>query len=309
MLPIIANWWRWYGLQSDVAPTSRMTTFPCGVGSTVAMAGRCTDSMRPRPKSAAATTAPVLPAETMAWVLCSFSRRAAMLMEESFFLRTEVTADSPISTRSDAWITEGRSDCTRRRAASSRTSASSPIRTTSKAPPDSRVASMAPWITTPGARSPPMASTPMTGRPARSLTFAPCPQPLRGLRRLLRDHFLAGVIAAVTADAVRQLGLAAVWTERPGGHREFPVGAALLAARARVSSLGYGHRSSFPWLARGGADAAARPEVSILTAPRAQARAVFAAKRPHGEAQQHRLPYLAVDGEHVAVVEMDPSVF
>ncbi len=103
-------------MQSDVAPTSRMTTLPWGVGSTVAIAGRCTDSMRPSPKRAAATTAPVFPAETMASVRRSFSSRAAMLIEESFFFRTEVTADSPISTRSEAWITEGREEARWRRA-------------------------------------------------------------------------------------------------------------------------------------------------------------------------------------------------
>src|SRR6266850_1867311 len=188
------------------------------------MAGRCTDSMRPRPKRAAATTAPVFPAETMASVRRSFWSRAAMLIEESFFFRTEVAADSPISTRSDAWITGGSAASTWR-----------------------RLASMAPWITTPGARSPPMASTPMTGGPARSLT-APPPPPLRALRPLLRDHLFARVVAAVAAHAVRKLRLAAVRAERPGWHREFPVRAALLAAGARVSSLGYGHGSTFPSL-------------------------------------------------------------
>src|SRR4051812_48886918 len=286
-----------------------MTTLPCGVGSTVAMAGRWTDSIRPSPKSAAATTAPVFPAETMAFVWRSFSRRAAMLIEESFFLRTEVAADSPISTFSEAWMMEGREAWRRRRAASSRTRASSPMRTTSKAPADSRAASMAPWMTTPGARSPPMASTPMTGRPARSLTLVPYPPPLGALQRLLRDHLFASVVAAMPAHAVGQLGLAAVGTERPGGHREFPVGAALLATRARVSSLGYRHGSSFPSLAGGRADTAARPEVSVLAAPRAESRASFATERPHGEAQQHRFADLAVEGEHVAVVEMDPSIF
>src|SRR6185437_10428932 len=214
---------------------------------------------------------------------------------------TEVAADSPISTRSEAWITEGREFWRCRRAASSRTRPSSPIKTTSKAPAASRVASMAPWITTPGARSPPMASTPMTGRPDRSLTVAPYPPPLRGLR-LLGDHLFARVVAAVAAHAVRQLRLAAMGAEGPGGHRELPVRAALLAARARMSSLGYGHRSSFPSFER--ADTAARPQISILAAPRAQARAHFAAERPHGESEQNGLPYLAVDGEHVAVVEM-----
>src|SRR5690242_13707934 len=100
-------------------------------------------------------------------------------------------------------------------------------------------------MTTPGARSPPMASTPMTGRPARSLTLAPCPPPLRISQRLLGDDLFASVVAAVAAHAVRQLGLAAVGTERPGGHRKLPVRAAFLAAGARVSSLGYGHGSSF----------------------------------------------------------------
>src|SRR5882672_8371726 len=260
------------------------------------MAGRCTDSMRPRPKRAAATTAPVFPAETMASVRRSFWSRAAMLIEESFFFRTEVAADSPISTRSDAWITGGSAASTWRRLASSRTSASSPMSTTSKAPADSRIASMAPWITTPGARSPPMASTPMTGGPARSLT-APPPPPLRALRPLLRDHLFARVVAAVAAHAVRKLRLAAVRAERPGRHREFPVRAALLAAGARVSSLGYGHGSTFPSLkswtgfrgydppgsARGHADASACPEIPILAAARAEPGARLAAERPHGQ--------------------------
>src|SRR5262249_21363507 len=272
---------------------------------------------------AAATTAPVFPAETMALVRRSFSRRAAMLIEESFFFRTEVAADSPISTLSEAWITDGREEATCSRAASSRTRASSPIRTTSKAPADSGVASMAPWITTPGARSPPMASTPMTGRPARSLTLAPSPPPLRALRCLLRDHIFASVVAAMPAHAVRELRLAAVGAKRPGGHREFPVGAALLAAGARMSPLGYRHGSSIlvgresrafgresipPASTRGRLDTAARPEVTVLPAPRAQPLARFAAERPHGKTQQHRLPDFAVDGEHVAVVEMDPPV-
>jgi hypothetical protein len=195
--------------------------------------------MRPSSKRAAATTAPVFPAETRASVWWSFWSRAETLIEESRFRRTEDAADSAISTRSVAWMMRGSLPRTPRRSASSTMADSSPTSATSNEAPDSWSASSAPWMTTRGARSPPMASTPMTG--PLSWAIVRLADALGCLRCLPDDDLLARVVAAVSADAVRELGLAAVRAYGARRKTQLPVRAALLAACARVPSLGDGH--------------------------------------------------------------------
>ena len=60
--------------------------------------------MRPRPNSAAAITAPELPAEAKASALPSFTRRTPTASEESFFAFTAIVC-SAISTTSEACTT------------------------------------------------------------------------------------------------------------------------------------------------------------------------------------------------------------
>ena len=59
--PINAPCTRCFGLQFEFAPESSITVIPLTVGIGVAITGRSTPLMRPRPNRAAATAAPVLP--------------------------------------------------------------------------------------------------------------------------------------------------------------------------------------------------------------------------------------------------------
>src|SRR5258706_5834287 len=241
-------------------------------------------------------------------------------MDESRFFRTLCAADSAISMTSAAWITRGRRFWTPRRVASARISRSSPISATSNATPGSARAARTLWIATRGARSPPIGSTRMTG-PFPCWLVVMDVDVLRSPETLPRDHLFAGVVAAVSADAVRQLGLAAMRTERAGRHVKLPVGPALLAAGARMPSLGYGHGSSFlSWLGAGARRGgicrdphsipftAAGAGVPILAALRAEAPAGLPAERLHGEPQNDRFADLLVDGKRAAVVEVDPAI-
>jgi hypothetical protein len=68
----------------------------------VAIAGRITPGVRPSPNTAAAATAPELPAETIASASLLFTRSMQMLIEHSFFLRTAVAGDSSMPIDSGA---------------------------------------------------------------------------------------------------------------------------------------------------------------------------------------------------------------
>src|SRR5215831_16502457 len=64
------------------------------------------------------------------------------------------------------------------------------------------------------------------------------------LRAFDRDDLPALVVPAVRADAVRQLGLAALRTDGPSGRGELVVRPALAPSGFRVSSLGKRHEVS-----------------------------------------------------------------
>src|SRR5439155_11136869 len=97
-----------------------------------------------------------------------------------------------------------------------------------------------PWTTTDVPWSPPIASIPMRGIEAVMSESRP-----GSLGGRLNDLF-AVVEAAIGADAMRLLRAAAVAAGMKAGFRELPVGAALAPPGARVSPLGYCHRSNPP---------------------------------------------------------------
>jgi len=143
---------------------------------------------------------------------------------------------------------------------------------------------------------------------------------LRGPGTLLGDHLFARVVAAVGADTVRELGLATVRAERPRRHAKLPVGPALLAAGARMPSLRYGHGSfAFRRVERARRaplrsavgrrpGAATGTKVSVLTAARAEAGAIFLAQWSHREPQDHGFSDLSIQGEDLAVVHVDAPI-
>jgi len=120
-------------------------------------AGRSTPRMRPRPNSAAAMTAPELPADAKACARPSLTSRMPTMSEESFLALTAIVCSS-IATTSDAWTTSmGRLAVSPCLASSALTCSWTPTRMISV--PRSRASATAPATTTPGAWSPPMAST------------------------------------------------------------------------------------------------------------------------------------------------------
>ena len=89
---------------SVLAPASNKTNGSLDVGITVAIAGLFTPSNVLSFNVAAATAAPVLPAEKIASALPSFTRSIAREIEESFFFLMADAGASPISTTSVAEI-------------------------------------------------------------------------------------------------------------------------------------------------------------------------------------------------------------
>src|SRR5215472_15576478 len=153
MAPICANWPRYSGRESTLAPTSRKYVGRPAVGRIVPSAGRSTPRIRPCTKSAAAMIAPELPADTHAAASPCRQSRAQTLIEESVFERTDWAGWSVISItwlagtkRSLVW--ESSSRCTR-----------TGMPTTATSRPYSWAACAAPRITCSGALSPPMPST------------------------------------------------------------------------------------------------------------------------------------------------------
>ena len=143
-------------VHSAFAPASTRTA---GVrprrGSGVAMQGRTTPGSRPMRSRAAAIVAPVLPAETMADAFPSRTSSAARTREESFLRRTPPAGSSSMPMTSV--------QPTSSRPCVSPTWSGGPTSTIRV--PCSSAARRAPSTMSPGALSPPMAST-ATGRVA-----------------------------------------------------------------------------------------------------------------------------------------------
>src|SRR5437879_5794576 len=211
-----ANWRRCQGLGSTLAPASRRIVNLRRFGSTAAMAGRSTPGSTPITNIEIAIAAPVFPAEMRAAALPSRTSSAATLRDESRLRRRACDGLSAIPTTWEAWRISRPRLWAPRRVTSRSTAARSPTRITDA--PNSRTAATAPSTTTAGPWSPPMAST---------ATFR--------LGPFDGDDLPALVVAAMGADPVRQLDLAALRAEGARRRRELVVGAALAAARLRVA--------------------------------------------------------------------------
>ena len=94
--PINAPCTRCFGLQFELAPESNITVIPLTVGIGVAITGRSTPLIRPRPNNAAATAAPVLPGAITASQTLSRTKDVATTMDASFFLRNACPGCSSI---------------------------------------------------------------------------------------------------------------------------------------------------------------------------------------------------------------------
>src|SRR2546429_2952633 len=217
-----ANCRRCHGLGSTLAPASRRIVNFLRFGSTAAIAGRSTPGSTPITNIEIAIAAPVFPAEIKAAALPSLTSSAATLSEESRLRRSACDGRSPMPTTWEAWRTSSPRLGAPRRVTSRSMAARSPTRMTEA--PNSRTAATAPSTTTAGPWSPPMAST---------ATFR--------LGPFDGDDLPALVVAAMGADPVRQLDLAALRAEGARRRRELVVGAALAPARLRVASFRQRH--------------------------------------------------------------------
>src|SRR3954471_6547499 len=214
--PITANWRSHSAVQSTVAPPStRICGFRPGTGIGTAIAGRAAPLMRPMRSSAAAMAAPVLPALAIASALPSRTSSAETTIDESLRVRT-AAGGSFMPTTSVAGTTS--TPLTPPGSSGSITSSSPTSRTRT---PNSSAASTAPATISPGARSPPIAST----------------ATVIGTGVLLDvDDLAAAVPPAVAADDVRLLHRAAVGAGGTGGRGQPPVGGASLT-RLRPGGL------------------------------------------------------------------------
>ncbi len=205
--------------------------------------------------------APVFPAETMAAAFPSRTASAARTRDASFLRRTPPAGSSPMPMTSDAGM-RGRSPQSR---------PSGPTRTTSM--PSSSTARWAPARISPGALSPPMASTAMGSIRGRSDV----------------DGHAVLVPAAAGAHDVGQLGGPASWAERAGRLRE-PPRAGSVAARLRLRPLllGHSHRQE---TSRGNSSGRACGAGRCSPARvRARGGAMLSAARPHERPHPRRAP-------------------
>ena len=97
-----ANWTRWDGRESTLAPQSSSRDTPFSVGISAPKGGRSTPLMRPTSTCPPTRTAPELPADTNASASPFFTRFIPTTMEESFFLRIAFTGGSSVSITSEA---------------------------------------------------------------------------------------------------------------------------------------------------------------------------------------------------------------
>src|SRR4030095_1865895 len=160
--------------------------------------------------------------------------------------------------------------------------------TSTEAIPCSRAATTAPSTTTAGPKSPPIASSAIfMGAGGRPALLA------------LDGQYLAPLVeAAVRADLVRQLCLAALRADGPRGGGHLVVGAALAATGAGVASLGQRHGRGLlscesvrqalqrrPARIGPALGATAGGDISVAAAHRAESPALLAAERLHGQHQ------------------------
>ena len=147
------NCTRYLGKQSTFAPLSMSKKGRLRLGITVANAGRSTPLMRPSRTMPLASSAPVDPAETMAWARPSLTERMAETMEEPGFLRTASMGASSLVITSVVSTNSSRSrGCAIPFCPKSRMRASF----------HSSSAAIAPSTAAPGALSPPIASSAIT---------------------------------------------------------------------------------------------------------------------------------------------------
>src|ERR1700733_14109650 len=226
-------------VHSELAPASTSTA---GVrpsrGSGVAMHGRTTPGRRPMRSRAEAMVAPVLPAETMADALPSRTSSAARTREESFLRRTPPAGSSSMpmtsvhGNSSNPWVSPTRSGGP----------------TSTMPTPCCSEARRAPSTISPGARSPPMAST-ATGSVARISGLGRSP---RRLKSVDLDRLAPLVPAAAGADHVGRLGRLAVRAHAAGRQVQTP-GPGQVAAALGLGFLllGDGHEGT-PTIDTGG---------------------------------------------------------
>src|SRR5579875_3322360 len=144
------------GLQSTFAPASHSTTGPLFPGSTAPIAGRAMPAIVRKRISATARNAPLFPAETTASARPSRTRSTATPSDVPDEVRTACEACASIAiSRSACTISSGSPP------SSGVSRGVSPTRTIFPSP--SRCASSAPATISPGASSPPIASTAITG--------------------------------------------------------------------------------------------------------------------------------------------------
>src|SRR6478609_6336321 len=191
------------------------------------MAGRDTPLMRPMRRSALAMVAPVLPALTIADARPSRTASAARTSEESFMVRTLDAASASMAMTSDASMSS--------RPWVSPMASARPTRTMGM--PSSSAAWAAPATISPGALSPPMASTALgrvlTGRAGDSVDV---------------DRLEAVVPAAVATHHVRTLHRAATGAGAARRRGDLPGrGPAAAALGLGGLLLGDGHRCSSVW--------------------------------------------------------------
>jgi len=149
--PIVANCASHATSTSALAPaSSKIVGVDPGTGIGVAIAGRFTPSMRPMRNSAEAIVAPVLPAEIIALAFPSRTASALRTRVESFFARTAPAGSSSMPITSLATSNS-------RSAMSARAPRSAGPTSITGIP--SAAACLAPATISPGALSPPMAST------------------------------------------------------------------------------------------------------------------------------------------------------
>src|SRR4051812_40339667 len=194
------------------------------------MAGRLTPRIRPMRSRALAMVAPVLPALTIAEARPSRTASAARTSDESFLRRTPLAGSSSMAMTSDA----GRMS----RPPVSTVASTSGWPTSTTGIPCSRDACTAPATISSGALSPPMASTATGSMAAQAIAAQAAADQSVDVYGLA-----AAVPAAVLADHVRELGLAALGADRASGRFERPVRRTAAAALGLGGLLlGDGHR-------------------------------------------------------------------
>ena len=158
-LPICANCTKTSGRTSALAPVSKKTVlWPPSPGRIRVSAGRFTPLMRPIPKVAAVSTAPVEPAEKRPSASPALTAWAALTILASFFCLTALAGCSLIAITSVVTKAFARSCLLAKRV----TNSSAPARRTSSSLSFSR-AIRTPSRTTSGLWSDPITSTQITG--------------------------------------------------------------------------------------------------------------------------------------------------